>query len=90
MLGLDAEESNTSHEISQSNNKDWKRRGVQWRVDLGVLPRKPAPVDELRRAAADGRRRSQKQKHKRSPSFCLFFCLSPGVLFSRALAFAGE
>jgi hypothetical protein len=88
VLGLDAEESNTSHEISQSNNKNWKLRGVQWRVDLDVLPRKPAPVDELRRAAADGRRRSQKQK--RSPSFCLNFCLSLGVLFSRALAFAGE
>ncbi|CAK9217750.1 unnamed protein product, partial [Sphagnum troendelagicum] len=41
----------------QSNNKNWKLRGVQWRVDLDVLPRKPAPVDELRRAAADGRRR---------------------------------
>ncbi len=89
MLGLDAEESNTSHEISQSN-KNWKLRGVQWRVDLDVLPREPAPVDELRRAAADGRRRSLKQKQKRSPSFCLFFCLSLGVLFSRALAFAGE
>lgn len=51
------EESNTTHGISQSNNKNWKLRGVQWRVDLDVLPRKPAPVDELRRAAADGRRR---------------------------------
>ncbi|CAM6007402.1 unnamed protein product [Sphagnum balticum] len=42
---------------SSSRAKNWKLRGVQWRVDLDVLPRKPAPVDELRRAAADGRRR---------------------------------
>jgi TBC1 domain family protein 5 len=33
-------------------------RSVRWRVDLGILPASPgASVDELRRAAADSRRR---------------------------------
>ena len=35
-----------------------KLRSVRWRVDLGILPASPeASVDELRRAAADSRRR---------------------------------
>lgn len=34
-------------------------RGARWRADLGVLPGSAAvPIDELRRAAADSRRRS--------------------------------
>ncbi|KAH7282464.1 hypothetical protein KP509_35G031500 [Ceratopteris richardii] len=32
-------------------------RGLRWRVLLGVLPPCPAPIDSLRRAAANGRRR---------------------------------
>jgi hypothetical protein len=34
-------------------------RGARWRADLGVLPGSAAvSIDELRRAAADSRRRS--------------------------------
>ncbi|KAL0344914.1 UNVERIFIED_CONTAM: TBC1 domain family member 5B [Sesamum radiatum] len=33
-------------------------RGVQWRVDLGILPSSPsASIDELRRVTANSRRR---------------------------------
>lgn len=40
---------------------DWpaepRLRGLRWRVLLGVLPSCPAPIESLRRAAANGRRR---------------------------------
>ncbi|PIN17038.1 Ypt/Rab-specific GTPase-activating protein GYP6 [Handroanthus impetiginosus] len=32
-------------------------RGVQWRVDLGILPSPPASIDDLRRVTANSRRR---------------------------------
>ncbi|RRT41415.1 hypothetical protein GW17_00016940, partial [Ensete ventricosum] len=32
-------------------------RGVRWRIDLGILPKSPASIDDLRRVAADSRRR---------------------------------
>lgn len=33
-------------------------RGVQWRIDLGILPSSPsASIDDLRRVTADCRRR---------------------------------
>ncbi|WOL17391.1 hypothetical protein Cni_G26183 [Canna indica] len=32
-------------------------RGVRWRIYLGILPRSPASIDDLRRVAADARRR---------------------------------
>lgn len=33
-------------------------RGVQWRIDLGILPSSSSStIDELRRVAADSRRR---------------------------------
>ncbi|URE30042.1 RabGAP TBC domain-containing protein [Musa troglodytarum] len=32
-------------------------RGVRWRIDLGILPKSPASIDDIRRVAADSRRR---------------------------------
>ncbi|KAJ7535930.1 hypothetical protein O6H91_12G051100 [Diphasiastrum complanatum] len=40
-----------------SSKQSWRWRGLVWRVKLGVLPPVTAPVEELRRATADGRRR---------------------------------
>eukprot|EP00250_Pteridium_aquilinum_P011713 c20257_g1_i1 orf=703-1182(+) len=43
------------------SGSDWpaepRLRGLRWRVLLGVLPVCPAPIESLRRAAANGRRR---------------------------------
>ncbi|PWZ53983.1 TBC1 domain family member 5 A [Zea mays] len=48
----------------EDRQRRWRRRrfanlrSVRWRIDLGILPASPgASVDELRRAAADSRRR---------------------------------
>ncbi|KAJ7558864.1 hypothetical protein O6H91_04G059300 [Diphasiastrum complanatum] len=47
-----------SHENGIPSNKQrWRWRGLMWRVKLGVLPPVTAPIEELRRATADGRRR---------------------------------
>ena len=51
------ENRNGAPQANASESKRWKVRGVQWRVNLGVLPSNPAPIDELRRGAADCRRR---------------------------------
>ena len=51
------EKRNGAPQANASESKRWKVRGVQWRVNLGVLPSNSAPIDELRRGAADCRRR---------------------------------
>lgn len=50
------EERNPSSQSSDISS-DGLLRGLRWRVKLGVLPSGSPSVAELRRAAADGRRR---------------------------------
>lgn len=46
---------------ASASGSDWpaepRLRGLRWRVLLGVLPPCPTPIESLRRAAANGRRR---------------------------------
>ncbi|CAA7048826.1 unnamed protein product [Microthlaspi erraticum] len=43
--------------MSESDNRFANLRGVQWRVNLGVLPFHASSIDDLRRATAESRRR---------------------------------
>ncbi|ERN12479.1 uncharacterized protein LOC18440697 [Amborella trichopoda] len=45
------------HDISETKSRFPGLRGVQWRVDLGILPSDDSSIDELRRVAANSRRR---------------------------------
>ncbi|CAL9167980.1 unnamed protein product [Musa hybrid cultivar] len=42
---------------SISGSRFTSLRGVRWRIDLGILPKSPASIDDIRRVAADSRRR---------------------------------
>lgn len=42
---------------SSSGSRLSDLRGVRWRIDLGILPSTPSSVNDLRRVAADSRRK---------------------------------
>jgi hypothetical protein len=77
----------------EDRQRRWRRRrfanlrSVRWRIDLGILPASPgASVDELRRAAADSRRRWGWFAHLLFGAVLvgrnLFSCLCVRLLFS--------
>lgn len=43
--------------MSESDHRFANLRGVQWRVNLGVLPFQASSIDDLRKATAESRRR---------------------------------
>lgn len=49
---------------SRSGAKFSKLRGVRWRIDLGILPDSPASIDDLRRVAAESRRKYVRLKRR--------------------------
>lgn len=58
MNGGSAETEGETKTESGSNDRGCcSLRGIQWRIKLGVLRSSKSSVDELRRAAADGRRK---------------------------------
>eukprot|EP00249_Psilotum_nudum_P020853 c27876_g1_i1 orf=424-3201(-) len=56
-LGKSEEPLNNGIHSSEDRVHSCRLRGLRWRIMLDVLPPYPATVEELRRAAADGRRR---------------------------------
>ncbi|KAL2458210.1 Ypt/Rab-GAP domain of gyp1p superfamily protein [Forsythia ovata] len=42
---------------SEGSRRFGDLRGVQWRIDLGILPSSPSSIDDLRRVTANSRRR---------------------------------
>lgn len=44
--------------VEESSRRFGDLRGVQWRIDLGILPSSPSStIDDLRRVTANSRRR---------------------------------
>ncbi|XP_010913746.2 uncharacterized protein [Elaeis guineensis] len=53
-----------SSRSSSSGSRFSNLRGVRWRIDLGVLPNSPDSIDDLRRVAADSRRKYVRLKRR--------------------------
>ncbi|GKC90816.1 hypothetical protein Tco_1151465 [Tanacetum coccineum] len=57
--GLPESSSEISETMENNGNRFWDLRGVQWRIDLGILPPSDSFVDHVCRVTANSGRRER-------------------------------